>query len=249
MRYFIEISYNGTRYHGWQIQPDAITVQEVLEQTLSTFFRTEIKVVAAGRTDTGVHAKQLFVHVDLVPLEAVPEIIFKLNSFLPKDITIRNIRPVLPDAHARFDATARTYEYYISLEKDPFQQDLVYHLFQKPNIKIMNRAANVLLQYNDFQCFSRSKTDVKTYFCTITKVQWQQNGNAVCFTITADRFLRNMVRAIVGTLLDIGFGKTSLEELHQILKGKDRTKAGASAPAHGLYLTRVQYPDTVFITE
>jgi len=248
LRYFIELAYNGTHYHGWQIQPDAISVQEVVEKTLSTFFREELKVVGAGRTDTGVHAKQLFAHVDLEPIESIPETIFKLNSFLPKDISIQNIVPVTAEAHARFDATAREYEYHISLQKDPFQQELAYQLYQTPNIEIMNKAATVLLQYNDFQCFSRSKTDVKTYFCTLTKARWEQNEDSLRFTITADRFLRNMVRAIVGTLLDVGFGKTSIDELHQILESKNRRKAGASAPAHGLYLTKVSYPDTIFIT-
>ena len=249
MRYFIELSYNGTHYHGWQIQPDALSVQEVVERTLSTFFRSQIKVVGAGRTDTGVHAKQLFVHLDLDEIPDIPATIFKLNSFLPKDISIQQIRAVTHKAHARFDATERAYEYHISLVKDPFLQGLAYHIYQPPDIDLMNKAAAVLLQYNDFQCFSRSKTDVKTYFCSITKAVWERKDNSLRFTITADRFLRNMVRAIVGTLLDVGHGKTSIDELHQIIKGKDRSAAGASAPAHGLYLTEVAYPETIFTNE
>ena len=245
MRYFIEIAYNGTNYYGWQIQPDAITVQGVLEDKLSTLFKTKIKVTGAGRTDAGVHAKQLFAHFDCDEITNISELLFRLNSFLPKDIAVVNIIKVENDAHARFDAIQREYEYVISLKKDPFSEGLAYQIHNKPDIGLMNKAAKVLLGYKDFQCFSRSKTDVKTYHCNIKKAFWEEVNEGLVFTISADRFLRNMVRAIVGTLLDVGYNKTTLEAFHEILKSKDRSKAGASAPAHGLYLTKVQYPKTI----
>lgn len=242
MRYFIELAYNGTHYHGWQTQPDAISVQETLESCLSTLLRKEIKVTGAGRTDTGVHAKQLFAHFDHDPIEDLADLSYKLNSFLPKDIAINEIVKVDSEAHARFDAIEREYQYLITLKKDPFQLEFAYRLQQEPDLEKMNEAASILLNYQDFQCFSRSKTDVKTYHCDIRKAVWEKEGDRLIFTITADRFLRNMVRAIVGTLLDIGFDKISLEDLHKIIEQKDRSQAGASAPAHGLYLTKVVYP-------
>lgn len=247
MRYFIEISYNGKNYHGWQIQPNATSIQEVLERAISTLLRADIKVSGAGRTDTGVHAKQLFAHFDHDPLESTSEFEFRLNSFLPKDISVLSIRQVKDDVHARFHATKREYEYLISLQKDPFYEDFAHQLYITPNISLMNEGANLLLGHQDFQCFSRSKTDVKTYYCTIEKAHWIEKDSLLVFTIAADRFLRNMVRAIVGTLLDVGYEKTSLEQLQQIIKSKDRNMAGASAPAHGLYLTKVEYPNEIFI--
>ena len=243
MRYFIELAYNGTNYHGWQIQPDVITVQEVLENALSILLREKIQVMGAGRTDTGVHAKQLFAHFDIEVIESISDLIFKLNSFLPKDISIQNIFPVKEDAHARFDALEREYEYLISLQKNPFSDDFTHFIHHQPNIDIMNAAANVLLSYKDFQCFSRSNTDVKTYNCDVKEAYWKVENSQLIFTIKADRFLRNMVRAIVGTLLDIGFEKTSMLQFHEILKSKDRGKAGSSAPAKGLYLTKIVYPE------
>ncbi|MBX2827137.1 MAG: tRNA pseudouridine(38-40) synthase TruA [Flavobacteriaceae bacterium] len=245
MRYFIELSYNGKNYHGWQVQPDAISVQEVLERTLSTLLRAEIKITGAGRTDTGVHAKQLFAHMDCDPIEDVPNFMFRLNSFLPKDIAVQDIFPVKEDAHARFQATEREYKYYISLQKSPFEEGFAHLVHQKPDVALMNEAAKVLLNYRDFQCFSRSKTDVKTYHCDIKDVLWEEERNRLIFTIRADRFLRNMVRAIVGTLLEVGYEKMSIEELHEVIQSKDRGKAGASAPAHGLYLTEVVYPSEI----
>lgn len=249
MRYFIEITYNGKNYFGWQRQPEQISVQQILEETLSTLLRSEIKIIGAGRTDTGVHAKQLFAHFDFDELGDKNEFLFRINSFLPKDISIKNIFQVKDDAHARFDAVEREYEYIISFEKDPFLQDFAYQINYKPNIDLMNEAAKTLLSHKDFQCFSRSKTDVKTYNCTIVKAFWEAKNNRLIFTIAADRFLRNMVRAIVGTLLDVGFGKVSLEEFQKILESKSREEAGASAPAHGLYLTKVIYPKEIFLDE
>lgn len=245
LRYFIEIAYNGKHYHGWQIQPNAISVQEVIERTLTTLLKEEIKVMGAGRTDTGVHAKQLFAHFECETLNDIEEMVFRCNSFLPKDISVKTIFKVHEEAHARFDATEREYEYVISLKKDPFLVDTAYLIHQMPDIERMNKAAQTLLNYNDFQCFSRSKTDVKTYHCSIKKASWKQDGTKLVFTISADRFLRNMVRAIVGTLLDVGFGKTSLEELHKLIQSKNRSNAGASAPAQGLFLTKIIYPETI----
>ena len=247
MRYFIELAYNGKNYHGWQKQPDAISVQEVLENALSTLLREKIQVMGAGRTDTGVHAKQLFAHFDMEAIDTTPNLIFKLNSFLPKDISIQNIFPVKDDAHARFDASERAYEYLISYHKNPFSDDFAHLIHYKPNIDLMNEAANELLNYKDFQCFSRSNSDVKTYYCDIKEAYWKIVNSQLVFTIKADRFLRNMVRAIVGTLLDVGFEKTSISQFHEIIKSKDRSRAGSSAPAKGLYLTKVEYPERIKI--
>ncbi|QNJ96818.1 tRNA pseudouridine synthase A [Constantimarinum furrinae] len=247
LRYFIEIAYNGKNYHGWQIQPDAISVQEVIERSLSTLLRKEIKVTGAGRTDTGVHAKQLFAHFDYDEIADVSALIFRLNSFLPKDISVLHIYKVQADAHARFDAVEREYQYFIGLQKDPFLNELVYEVHLEPDMETMNQAAKILFDHKDFQCFSRSKTDVKTYHCVIKSAGWERNEDTLVFTIAADRFLRNMVRAIVGTLLEVGYHKITLEEFQKIIEHKDRTKAGASAPAHGLYLTRVQYPKDIFL--
>jgi len=247
LRYFIEITYNGKSYHGWQVQPDAPSVQEVLEHTLSTVLQKDIEVTGAGRTDTGVHAKQLFAHFDHDEIEDITKIVFRLNSHLPKDISVKDIVCVRDDAHARFDATEREYEYVISLQKDPFQQDYAFLIHHEPNIEKMNEAANILLEYKDFQCFSKNKTNVKTYHCDIKQARWKRKDQRLIFTISADRFLRNMVRAIVGTLLELGFEKISLADFHDIIKSKDRSKAGTSAPAHGLYLTKVLYPGNIKI--
>ena len=245
VRYFIEIAYNGKNYFGWQRQPEQISVQQVLEETISTLLRKEIKLTGAGRTDTGVHAKQLFAHFDSDKIENFDEFIFRMNSFLPKDISVKNIFEVKEDAHARFDAVEREYEYVISVGKDPFSQDFAFQINNAPNVPWMNQAAELLLAHRDFQCFSRSKTDVKTYNCTIVKAFWEAKDNRLIFTIAADRFLRNMVRAIVGTLLDLGYGKTTLDDFKAILNSKRREQAGASAPAHGLYLAKVIYPDDI----
>ncbi|MBW2936552.1 tRNA pseudouridine(38-40) synthase TruA [Aureisphaera sp. CAU 1614] len=245
MRYFIDIAYNGTAYCGWQNQPNALAVQEVLEKALSTLLGTEIAVTGAGRTDAGVHAKQLLAHFDAEEMEDVQNLLHRLNSFLPKDISVQDIFRVKDDAHARFDAEAREYEYHITLKKDPFVEGLAYLVNNEPDVSKMNEAAQSLLKYQDFQCFSRSKTDVKTYYCTITKAHWERKENLLIFTISANRFLRNMVRAIVGTLLEIGYGKLTLEDFHKIIESKNRSNAGASAPAHGLYLTKVVYPKTI----
>ena len=240
MRYFIELSYNGKGYHGWQNQPNAISVQEVVEDALSKLLKSQITIVGAGRTDAGVHAEQLIAHFDFDEPFKIEKLIFKMNSFLPKDISVQNIFKVNADAHARFDALSRTYHYKISHKKDVFNYDGSYYLKHDLDIDAMNEASKILFDYRNFKCFSRSNTDVKTYHCDIMLAEWKEIDSHLVFSIKADRFLRNMVRAIVGTMLDIGLGKTTIDEFHQIIKSEDRTKAGASVPAHGLYLSNIE---------
>lgn len=250
MRYFIEIAYKGTNYHGWQFQPNAITVQESINNALSLIFKKLIAIVGAGRTDAGVHAEQLFAHLDVDEEFNINEVLYKLNSLLPKDIVILNIFNVIEDAHARFNAVSRSYEYRIYFGKNPFLTDTTWQIINKKlNVDLMNEAAKILLTYTNFKCFSRSNTDVRTYNCDVTKAIWVLEKKSLIFHITADRFLRNMVRAIVGTLINVGAGKTTLEEFKKIIESKDRKNAGPSAPAQGLFLTEVNYPKKVFINE
>ena len=241
MRYFIELGYKGTNYHGWQYQPDADSVQETLNKALSLLLKTDIDIVGAGRTDTGVHAKQMFAHFDFDSEIDTQQLVHKLNSFLPKDIVIFNILKVANEAHARFDATKRTYEYYIHMTKDAFKNEESYQFQTALNIDKMNEACQILFKHNDFECFSKVNTDVKTFNCAIFEAHWMQDGNKLVFTIAADRFLRNMVRAIVGTMINIGTGKISLDDFEAIIDSKDRSQAGFSVPAHGLYLTKIEY--------
>jgi tRNA pseudouridine38-40 synthase len=241
MRYFIEFAYKGTNYHGWQFQPNAITVQETLRKAMSTIFNCNIELTAAGRTDAGVHAKQMFAHFDYDSSIDNEISIHKLNSFLPKDIAILNIYKVHQDAHARFDAKKRTYKYYIHTKKNAFESDDSWLFQNKLNIEVMNKACEILLIHTDFECFSKVNTDVTTFNCKIEKANWIQKDNILIFTITADRFLRNMVRAIVGTMINIGLEKVSLDEFTKIIESKDRSQAGFSVPAQGLYLTKVEY--------
>lgn len=245
MRYFIQLAYNGKAYHGWQIQPNAVTVQETIENALSTLLNTKLSIVGAGRTDTGVHASQMFAHFDYEKELLREDLKYKLNSFLPNDISIQEIFEVKPEAHARFNAIKRTYNYRIALTKNVFDFDFSYYVQMPLNINKMNAACDLLLQYKDFQCFSKSHTDVKTYNCKIETAYWVQEDNMLTFTISADRFLRNMVRAIVGTLLNIGLGKLNVDAMHDIIKSKNRSKAGFSVPAKGLYLTEVIYPEHI----
>lgn len=244
-RYFLEISYDGTAYHGWQIQPNAMTVQEKLNKALQIFLRGEVETIGAGRTDTGVHAQQLYVHLDSenTLLASDPDkCTHALNALLPSDIAIHRIIPVDNDAHARFDATDRTYEYHIHFEKNPFLVNRSWLVRDQPNIHDMNQAAKKLLGTKDFGCFSKSNTQVFTNICTIKEAKWEKTQNGMIFYITADRFLRNMVRAIVGTLLEIGLKGRSISYMENTIASQDRTKAGASVPAQGLYLTRIVYP-------
>ena len=244
LRYFIELSYNGKAYHGWQIQPNAISVQQVLEEALSKLLQTDISIMGAGRTDAGVHASQMFAHFDYDKvLDA--NLVFKLNSFLPNDVAIHNIFKVKDDAHTRFDALSRTYIYKISQQKNVFNYDFAYMQHHDLDINAMNEACRVLLTYKDFQCFSKVHTDVKTYYCNVMSAKWSIENQELYFTIKADRFLRNMVRAIVGTMINIGLGKMKVESLHNVIQSKDRGEAGFSVPAHGLYLTKIEYPNNI----
>ncbi|RYU87266.1 tRNA pseudouridine(38-40) synthase TruA [Mucilaginibacter terrigena] len=242
-RYFIELSYDGTSYHGWQAQPNAITVQEVLDKALATLLRQPIETVGCGRTDTGVHAKEYFAHIDIQSMDHRPSTMDKrsLNALLPHSIAIKNIIPIHADAHARFDATLRSYEYHIHFEKHPFLHGYSWLLRDKPDLDLMNRAAAIVMEYTDFSCFSKSNTQVKTNNCKIAKAQWVETQNGIVFQISADRFLRNMVRAIVGTMMMVGKGEISPEEVRGIIESKNRSKAGMSVPACGLYLTEVKY--------
>ncbi len=241
MRYCIEFSYSGKNYFGYQIQPNQITVQEVLEKALTTILREEIKTTGAGRTDTGVHAKKIFAHFD-TEIEVAKNLNYQLNSFLPDDISIKRIFGVKPDFHARFDATFRTYEYNISLEKNPFTQDSSWQIWKRDlDINLMNEACKILFEYEDFTSFSKLHTGNKTNNCKIYKAFWEQNGLELKFTISADRFLRNMVRAIVGTMVEIGNGKIKPKDLHLIIQDKNRNSAGTSAPPQGLFLVDVSY--------
>lgn len=242
MRYFIQFSYNGTNYHGWQLQPNAISVQEVLTKALNTLFRDDFELVGAGRTDAGVHAQCMYAHFDTnidFDFEAMTK---KLNSYLPENITVFRFFKVDNEAHARFDATSRSYEYHIHTFKNSFFKDLSFHHFKALDVNRMNEAAKILLEYEDFECFSKTHTDVFTFNCTITEAFWEQKKDRLVFHISANRFLRNMVRAIVGTLIDVGLHKISVDDLKRIIESKNRGKAGFSVPAHGLYLTKVVYP-------
>lgn len=241
MRYFIELSYHGKNYHGWQIQPDVNSVQAEVNKAVSVVSQEKIEVVGAGRTDTGVHASQMFAHFD-IEKELQGDWVFKLNSVLPDTIVVYKVFSVAAEKHARFDAVSRSYEYNIYLGRNPFLLESTWQIHsQKLNIPLMNEAAKVLLAYEDFQCFSKVKTEVHTFNCTITHAEWRQEGNELTFYISANRFLRNMVRAIVGTLLDVGLGKISVVEFRKIIESKDRGKAGLSVPAKGLFLTEVRY--------
>lgn len=249
MRYFIQLSYNGASYHGWQIQPNAVSVQETLQAALSKLLNTEIKITGAGRTDAGVHASQMFAHFDIEDKIDAENLAFRLNAFLPNDIAIHSIFKVKDDAHTRFHAIKRSYDYKISLKKNVFNFDYTYYIHQNLDVDKMNAAAKILLQYQDFQCFSKSNTDVKTYNCKIEHAKWKLEDDLLIFTISADRFLRNMVRAIVGTLVNIGLGKLKVEDMHHIIASKNRSEAGFSVPAKGLYLTEVLYPETIKINK
>ncbi len=254
-RYFIELSYNGTNYHGWQSQPNANTVQEELNNALATILREPIETTGCGRTDTGVHATEFFVHFDVGSMvngelstdETEKSIdlvktVSSLNAILPHDIAVKRIIHVHEDAHARFDATLRSYEYHIHFEKDPFKLNRSWELRDKPDIALMNAAAKIIMEYIDFSCFSKSKTQTFTNNCKISKAEWVEAESGLVFHISADRFLRNMVRAIVGTLIVIGRKEMEPEGIRNIIESKNRSNAGTSVPACGLYLTEVKYP-------
>ena len=245
MRYFIELSYVGTPFVGWQRQPAGDSVQSCLEDALSILFSKSLSIVGAGRTDAGVHAHQLYAHVDLDE-HIDQDLTFRLNKLLPKEIAVNNIVAVSQDAHARFDAVSRIYRYLINKQKNPFLQKRSYHFAKPLDLDLMNQAAKILIDNEDFKCFSKSRTDVKTYVCDIQEAYWQQNGSELVFYIKANRFLRNMVRAIVGTLIEVGLRKINISDFEGILASRDRSKAGYSVPAHGLYLEKVNYPKHIF---
>lgn len=241
-RYFIELQFNGRNFHGWQYQPNAATVQGELNTKLSLLINEKVETVGAGRTDTGVHAKYFVAHFDTrKKLNNLSDLTFKLNKFLHDDVFVLNIHLVPKDAHARFSAVSRTYKYYISTQKNVFNKDLAWQLFYNLKIELMNMGASEIIRHTDFSSFSKHHTDVKTNTCNVYISAWTREDNFLIYTITADRFLRNMVRSIVGTLVSMGKGKLSLDELIEIIKTKDRSKAGESAPAQGLFLFDIQY--------
>ncbi|NOY38566.1 MAG: tRNA pseudouridine(38-40) synthase TruA [Chlorobi bacterium] len=243
-RYFIKMAYRGTRYHGWQIQPNAHTVQAEVNKAISTVLQEAVETTGAGRTDTGVHARFYIAHFDSAQknLEKDEQFLFKLNNILPPDIAASGIYSVPHTAHARFDALSRTYKYVISTRKDPFLEEFAFHYYQKPDILQLNRACKILKGNRDFCSFSKLHSDVATYHCNIMEASWKEEGGKYIFTIKADRFLRNMVRAIVGTMMDIGLHKISLDDFRDIIEKKDRSAAGTSVPPQGLFLTRIDYP-------
>jgi tRNA pseudouridine38-40 synthase len=246
MRYFIYLSYDGARYHGWQIQPNGTSVQEVLGKALSTLLREPIEVTGAGRTDAGVNASLMVAHFDTQQPMIEAQLVYRLNKFLPSDIAISHIRRVTDDAHARFSATSRTYTYHIVTSKTPFEP-YAYRFPQPLDFDLMNEAAQTLFDYIDFTSFSKLHTDVKTNNCRIMHAEWTQVSPIKWqFTITADRFLRNMVRAIVGTLLDVGRGVLTIQQFREIIEKKDRCSAGTSVPGHALFLSNITYPNNLF---
>lgn len=253
MRFFITFTYNGTRYCGWQRQPNGIAVQEELEKALSTILRTPIELTGAGRTDAGVHALNMVAHFDVAFIANYQliidsnRLINNLNSLLPYDIAVKKIEQVTDDAHARFDALSRKYEYHIITHKNPFLKDQACRIHFPLNIELMNEAAKVLFEYQDFTSFSKLHTDVKTNNCTIMEAYWQQRGEELVFTIKANRFLRNMVRAIVGTLMEVGRERLTIEGFRQVIEAKNRCSAGHSVPASGLYFIQAEYPETINI--
>jgi tRNA pseudouridine38-40 synthase len=244
MRYFLQLAYDGTNYHGWQIQPNAISVQEVLDKALSTLCGEAIYTLGCGRTDTGVHAKDFYAHFD-TSKELDDRLIINLNGILPDDIAAKRFIKLDDQAHARFDATQRSYEYHMHFHKDPFKNGYSYYFpyQRKPDVHLMNEAAKYLLEVNDFACFSKAHAGAKTTICNVTRAEWQIiDDNTIVFHISADRFLRNMVRAIVGTLIDVGNGKLTSEDLKKIIESKNRSMAGTSVPGNGLYLCEIKYP-------
>lgn len=243
-RYFLECSFLGQNYVGWQKQPDQKSVQSTIDEALSTVLQEDIEVMGAGRTDTGVHAKYFIAHFDSKQeLKTLKNLIYKINTVLPDDISAHDIYTVDSDHHARFDALSRSYQYRICIEKNPFEIDSAYYIKNDLDVKLMHKCAQRLLDFSNFKSFSKVKTAVKTFECDVMKAEVKkQKDSIVVFDISANRFLRNMVRAITGTLIDVGFGKTTYDEFINIIKSRDRRNAGKSVPAQGLYLTHITYP-------
>ncbi len=242
-RYFLHLSFKGTEYAGWQIQENAISIQEKMNTALSMLNGSAIQTVGCGRTDTGVHAKQFYLHFDTTQeISDTVKFLYQLNSILPFDIAVHDIIPVADHRHARYDATERIYEYFLINIKDPFLNGYTYFTHPEPDIDLMNKACNHLLKQGDFSSFSKSNTQVKTNICHVTKASWERRKELLVFTIAADRFLRGMVRAVVGTLLETGFGRIPPDKIVDILASRDRREAGMSVPASGLYLSAIKYP-------
>lgn len=249
-RYFIDLAFKGTAYHGWQRQPNAVTVQDEVDRVLSMVLKEQVMTVGAGRTDAGVHARSFTAHVDSDAYNPVmrSKFLYSVNSVLPADIVISDIYPVIEKAHARFSALSRTYEYHITRDKNPFMNGFAWHCHWPLDIQSMNKAAELLLQTNDFKSFSKYHTQVKTSICKVNHACWTENGNVIVFTIEADRFLRNMVRAIVGTLVEVGRGKISTDGFRQVIRAGNRKAAAFSAPAEALFLTKITYPEGLKLT-
>lgn len=251
-RYFLQLSYKGTHYHGWQAQENTPkTVQQTLDDVLTKILAEKITVAGAGRTDTGVHAQEYFAHFDSEKKDVhidPQKWLFKLNVLLPEDIAIQKIIPVQSNAHARFDAHSRTYRYFVNRKKDPFLADSAYYLYGKLDLESMNKAAAIVVRNTDFTSFSKVNTQVKNNICAVKKADWEEQGDLLIFTVQADRFLRNMVRSLVGTMLEIGFGKIKAVEMQTIFDAKNRCEAGLSVPAHGLYLTKIDYPEKIWLS-
>ena len=247
-RYFIQLSFKGTAFHGWQSQENSQCVQTILEEALTVILRENISVTGAGRTDAGVHASEFFAHFDIdrdfTPFE-IEKLVFSLNGYLPQDIAIQSVFKVHQETHARFSALSRSYEYHIIKVKDPFLKEFAYRYPGPLDIDLMNTGAAMIMNVDDFTSFAKLPAETKTNICRVTHARWTENGSSLVFSITADRFLRNMVRAIVGTLIDLGRGYLSLDDLQRIIEAKDRTRAGFSVPACGLYLVKVEYPGTI----
>ena len=241
-RYFLHLAYNGTRYHGWQIQPDDISVQEELEKCLSLKLGEKVSLTGCGRTDAGVHARNFYAHFDVEKeIENCEDFVYRLNIFLPEDIVVLRCWEVKPDFHARFDAKSRTYHYYITQSKNPFHIHDAFYYYGKLDVEMMQKAADILFEYTDFTSFSKLHTQVKTNNCRIMAARFFEENNLLVFEIKADRFLRNMVRAVVGTLLEVGRGKLTLEQFRAVIENKNRCSAGTSMPAHALFLEEVEY--------
>lgn len=245
MRYFFDLSYDGRDFHGWQKQPNALGIQEVVEEKLAVLTRRERRVIAAGRTDTGVHAEHMIAHVDFDSPVNPQDLTYKLNRMLPKSIAVNSIFQVHPEAHARFDASSREYEYRIIQKKNPFLSPYATLVKRPLSVDKMQEAANLMMKHRDFKCFSKSRTDVNTYFCQIEEANWIEHEELLVFQIKADRFLRNMVRAVVGTLIEVGLGKKNLDDFNAVLNSRDRGKAGKSMDAKGLFLKKVTYPEAI----
>ncbi|MEO9965271.1 MAG: tRNA pseudouridine(38-40) synthase TruA [Reichenbachiella sp.] len=247
MRYFIEITYDGSNYHGWQIQNNANTVQGILNEALSKILRTEISTIGSGRTDTGVHAQMQVVHLDHEEELNEERLSAKLNSLLPQDIAVNKIMPVNSEASARFDAISRAYTYKMHRHKNPFLYGKSYYFSQSLDLEAMNHCCELILKWTDFEAMSKVKTEVNNFNCEIFEALWQKHNDDIEFNVSANRFLRGMVRALVGTMIEVGQGRMTLEEFKKVLESNDRTKAGRSVPAHGLYLRDIIYPKDIYL--